>query len=89
MLFLNCSHCILPSDDFLCIQDINHNTDYQTFKKKWGNDPRFEALDRKERDALFNERYKLFILTPAEESLPWLSFLFVQTACMLWKTIEP
>ncbi|XP_054823893.1 pre-mRNA-processing protein 40C isoform X2 [Prosopis cineraria] len=37
-------------------EDINHNTDYQTFRKKWGNDPRFEALDRKDREHLFNER---------------------------------
>ncbi|XP_061342129.1 pre-mRNA-processing protein 40C [Gastrolobium bilobum] len=37
-------------------EDINHNTDYQTFRKKWGNDPRFEALDRKEREHLLSER---------------------------------
>ncbi|KAL8267170.1 hypothetical protein R6Q59_004514 [Mikania micrantha] len=37
-------------------EDINHNTDYQTFKRNWGHDPRFEALDRKEREALLNER---------------------------------
>ncbi|KAI3698616.1 hypothetical protein L2E82_42294 [Cichorium intybus] len=37
-------------------EDIDHNTDYQTFKRKWGNDPRFEALDRKDREALLNER---------------------------------
>ncbi|KAF5754224.1 putative WW domain, FF domain, WW domain superfamily, FF domain superfamily protein [Helianthus annuus] len=37
-------------------EDITHNTDYQTFKRKWGHDPRFEALDRKEREALLNER---------------------------------
>ncbi|KAK6931844.1 FF domain [Dillenia turbinata] len=37
-------------------EDINHKTDYETFKKKWGNDPRFEALDRKEREVLLNER---------------------------------
>jgi transcription elongation regulator 1 len=39
------------------LQDINSKTDYQEFKRKWGADPRFEALDRKERDALFNEKY--------------------------------
>lgn len=38
-------------------QDIDHKTDYQTFKKKWGKDPRFEALDRKEREVLLNEKY--------------------------------
>ncbi|XP_068639951.1 pre-mRNA-processing protein 40C-like isoform X2 [Aristolochia californica] len=37
-------------------EDIDHKTDYQTFKKKWGNDPRFEALDRKERELLLNEK---------------------------------
>ncbi|KAJ7954515.1 Pre-mRNA-processing protein 40C [Quillaja saponaria] len=37
-------------------EDINHKTDYQAFRKKWGNDPRFEALDRKEREQLLNER---------------------------------
>ncbi|GKD19988.1 pre-mRNA-processing protein 40C isoform X2 [Tanacetum coccineum] len=37
-------------------EDIDHNTDYQIFKRKWGYDSRFEALDRKERESLFNER---------------------------------
>ncbi|MED6158668.1 hypothetical protein PIB30_034913, partial [Stylosanthes scabra] len=37
-------------------EDIDHNTDYQTFRKKWGNDPRFEALDRKEWEHLLSER---------------------------------
>lgn len=41
------------------VQDIDHNTDHHTFKKKWGHDPRFEALDRKERETLLNERYCL------------------------------
>ena len=40
------------------IQQIDHQTDYHTFKKKWGHDVRFMALDRKEREALLNERYK-------------------------------
>ncbi|KAK3153967.1 hypothetical protein QOZ80_2BG0183970 [Eleusine coracana subsp. coracana] len=39
-------------------KDINSKTDYQEFKRKWGADPRFEALDRKEREALFNEKVK-------------------------------
>ncbi|XP_052133709.1 pre-mRNA-processing protein 40C isoform X1 [Oryza glaberrima] len=39
-------------------EDINSNKDYKEFKRKWGTDPRFEALDRKERDALFNEKVK-------------------------------
>ncbi|KAG9442297.1 hypothetical protein H6P81_018151 [Aristolochia fimbriata] len=37
-------------------EDIDHKTDYQMFKRKWGNDPRFEALDRKEREILLNEK---------------------------------
>ncbi|KAK4421725.1 Pre-processing protein 40C [Sesamum alatum] len=37
-------------------EEIDHNTDYQTFKRRWGEDPRFQALDRKEREALLNER---------------------------------
>lgn len=41
------------------VPDIDHNTDYQTFRKKWGNDPRFEALDRKDREHLLNERIHL------------------------------
>ncbi|XP_021302845.1 pre-mRNA-processing protein 40C isoform X2 [Sorghum bicolor] len=39
-------------------EDINQKTDYQEFKRKWGADPRFEALDRKEREVLFNEKVK-------------------------------
>ncbi|TVU30315.1 hypothetical protein EJB05_21929 [Eragrostis curvula] len=39
-------------------EDINSKTDYQEFKRKWGADPRFEALDRKEREALFSEKVK-------------------------------
>ncbi|XP_062205113.1 pre-mRNA-processing protein 40C-like isoform X2 [Phragmites australis] len=39
-------------------EDISPKTDYQEFKRKWGADPRFEALDRKEREALFNEKMK-------------------------------
>ncbi|XP_020094467.1 pre-mRNA-processing protein 40C isoform X2 [Ananas comosus] len=39
-------------------EDIDHKTDYRTFKRKWGSDPRFEALDRKERELLFNEKVK-------------------------------
>ncbi|PKA62757.1 Pre-mRNA-processing protein 40C [Apostasia shenzhenica] len=35
---------------------IDYRTDFQTFKRKWSGDPRFEALDRKERELLFNEK---------------------------------
>ncbi|CAN8258729.1 unnamed protein product [Cochlearia groenlandica] len=37
-------------------KDIDNHTDYHAFKRKWGNDLRFEALDRKERESLLNER---------------------------------
>ena len=47
--------CVMPSKYIL--QDINEKTAYQDFKRKWGADSRFEALDRKEREALFNEKY--------------------------------
>ncbi|KAL1561633.1 pre-mRNA-processing protein 40C-like [Salvia divinorum] len=40
-------------------EDIDQNTDYQTFKRRWGEDPRFLALDRKEREHLLNERVLL------------------------------
>ncbi|XP_076956842.1 pre-mRNA-processing protein 40C-like [Bidens hawaiensis] len=49
-------------------EDINHNTDYQTFKRKWGHDPRFEALDRKEREALLNERVVLLKKSVEDEA---------------------
>lgn len=41
----------------IVFQDIDATTDYHTFRKKWGHDPRFEALDRKDRESLLNERY--------------------------------
>lgn len=50
-------------------QDIDHNTDYYTFKKKWGHDPRFEALDRKEREVLINERYHSMRVLPCAKDL--------------------
>ncbi|CAO2833014.1 unnamed protein product, partial [Amaranthus hypochondriacus] len=37
-------------------EDIDHTTDYHTFRKRWGHDRRFEALERKDREALLNER---------------------------------
>ncbi|KAI3982914.1 hypothetical protein MKX01_010397, partial [Papaver californicum] len=49
-------------------EGIDHKTDYQSFKKKWGNDPRFEALDRKERELLLNERV-LPLKRAAEEKI--------------------
>lgn len=47
-------------------EDIDHNTDYHAFRKKWGHDPRFEALERKEREVLLNERV-LSLRRAAEE----------------------
>ncbi|TYG83552.1 hypothetical protein ES288_D01G177200v1 [Gossypium darwinii] len=47
-------------------EDIDHDTNYQTFKRKWGSDPRFEALDRKDRELLLNERV-LLLKRAAEE----------------------
>ncbi|XP_031255794.1 protein SUPPRESSOR OF QUENCHING 1, chloroplastic-like [Pistacia vera] len=44
-------------------EDIDHNTDYQTFRKKWGSDPRFEALDRNDRELLLNERRSVSMAT--------------------------
>lgn len=52
------ANCLVINYNF---QDIDHETDYQTFRKKWGNDPRFLALDRKDRENLLNERYYLRI----------------------------
>ncbi|XP_021724656.1 pre-mRNA-processing protein 40C-like isoform X2 [Chenopodium quinoa] len=47
-------------------EDIDHTTDYYTFRKRWGHDPRFEALERKDREALLNERV-LSLKRAAEE----------------------
>lgn len=41
------------------LDEMDHRADFQTFKRKWGSDPRFEALDRKEREFLFNEKVLL------------------------------
>lgn len=39
-------------------EDIDPKTGYQEFKRKRGTDPRFEGLDRKEREALFKEKVR-------------------------------
>ncbi|CAM0956739.1 unnamed protein product [Alopecurus aequalis] len=39
-------------------EDIDPKAGYQEFKRKRGTDPRFEALDRKEREALFREKVR-------------------------------
>ncbi|XP_057783614.1 pre-mRNA-processing protein 40C isoform X2 [Salvia miltiorrhiza] len=49
-------------------EDIDHNTDYQTFKRRWGEDPRFLALDRKEREHLLNERVLLLKRSAQEKA---------------------
>lgn len=56
LLTVRTASCLLTYYNF---QEIDHETDYQTFRKKWGNDPRFMALDRKDRENLLNERYHL------------------------------
>lgn len=45
-------------------QDMNYRPDFHTFKRRWGGDPRFEAMDRKERELLFNEKYVLYKTVP-------------------------
>ncbi|KAF8021721.1 hypothetical protein BT93_G2001 [Corymbia citriodora subsp. variegata] len=50
-------------------QDIDHTTDYYTFRKKWGNDPRFEALDRKDRENLLNEREQVTFMITIESQM--------------------
>ncbi|XP_038721456.1 pre-mRNA-processing protein 40C-like isoform X2 [Tripterygium wilfordii] len=47
-------------------EEIDQSTDYQTFRRKRGSDPRFEALDRKDREHLLNERV-LLLKRAAEE----------------------
>ncbi|KAM0835758.1 hypothetical protein ACQ4PT_062738 [Festuca glaucescens] len=39
-------------------EDIDPKMGYQEFERKRGTDPRFEALDRKEREALFKEKVR-------------------------------
>ncbi|CAM8954053.1 unnamed protein product [Rhodiola kirilowii] len=37
-------------------EDTDHNTNYNTFESKWGDDKRFKALNRKDIEVLLNER---------------------------------
>lgn len=37
-------------------KDVTHTTTYDSFAKKWGQDTRFEALERKDRESLLIER---------------------------------
>lgn len=39
------------------MQDISHSTTYDSFAKVWGEDARFEALERKDRESLLNDRF--------------------------------
>ncbi|GBG69078.1 hypothetical protein CBR_g3777 [Chara braunii] len=45
--------------------EISHSTEYETFAEKWGEDPRFLALEKKDRETLLNER--VLPLKKAEE----------------------
>ncbi|XP_039015350.1 pre-mRNA-processing protein 40C-like [Hibiscus syriacus] len=47
-------------------EDIGHDSNYQSYKRKWGSDPRFEAFDRKDLELLLNERV-LLLKRAAEE----------------------
>ncbi|KAG6382864.1 hypothetical protein SASPL_157415 [Salvia splendens] len=49
-------------------KDIGQNTDYQTFKRRWGEDPRFLSLDRREREHLLNERVLLLKRSAQEKA---------------------
>ncbi|KAL2641453.1 hypothetical protein R1flu_009040 [Riccia fluitans] len=46
-------------------KDLSHYTTYENFSNTWGQDARFEALERKDREALLNER--VLPLRKAEE----------------------
>ncbi|KAL3678003.1 hypothetical protein R1sor_020959 [Riccia sorocarpa] len=49
----------------LLLTELSHHTTYENFAKTWGEDPRFEALERKDRETLLNER--VLPLRKAEE----------------------
>ncbi|KNA14632.1 hypothetical protein SOVF_105590 isoform B [Spinacia oleracea] len=49
-------------------EDIDHTTTYHTFRKRWGHDQRFEALERKDREVFLNERV-LSLKRVAEEKI--------------------
>lgn len=44
------------------MQEISHATTYDSFSKVWSDDPRFEALERKDRESLLNDRFVDFFL---------------------------
>ena len=59
--FCNC--CFLECHALIHkLQGIDSKTGYQDFERKWGADPRFAALDKKEREALFKEKYGRLLL---------------------------
>ncbi|KAG6557468.1 hypothetical protein Mapa_000741 [Marchantia paleacea] len=37
-------------------KELTYHTTYENFARTWGEDPRFEALERKDRETLLNER---------------------------------
>ncbi|CAN4080945.1 unnamed protein product [Withania somnifera] len=64
-------------------EDINEDTDYQSFKKKWGHDSRFESLDRKEREVLLNERVLQLRKVAQEKAHAVRAAAISQFKCML------
>lgn len=52
------------------MQDVTHTTTYDSFAKKWGQDTRFEALERKDRESLLIERFVVFVLVIIVVSVP-------------------
>lgn len=55
---------ILKYGYFVFMQEISHATTYDSFSKVWSDDPRFEALERKDRESLLNDRFVDFLLYP-------------------------
>ncbi|KAH9622231.1 hypothetical protein KSS87_014266, partial [Heliosperma pusillum] len=46
----NCTGILLKTSNVLIFQGIDVNSDYHTFKKTWGDNPCFKALERKEQE---------------------------------------
>lgn len=68
-------------------QDIDHKTDYHSFKRKWGGDPRFEAIDRKERELLLNEKYVQLLLESKLLYILGFCFFFLFYNQLVWEYI--
>ena len=52
----NFRNIILRTFHWYAIQDFSHDFDYEKLAKAWSADPRFDALERKDREILLNER---------------------------------